>query len=77
MEKFKIVVGTTTREKNAQGQYNLMTDNKINTNIKVYKTADGKLYRVETEMYSRRKQALQDIDKIKKLGIKDAFIIRE
>jgi len=77
MEKFKIVIGTTTREKNAQGQYNLMTDNKINTNIKVYKTADGKLYRVETEMYSRRKQALQDIDKIKKLGIKDAFIIRE
>jgi len=77
MEKFKIVVGTTTREKNAQGQYNLMTDNKINANIKVYKTADGKLYRVETEMYSRRKQALQDIDKIKKLGIKDAFIIRE
>jgi len=74
MGKWKIVVGTTDRKKKAQQQYNLITRNKINPDIKIYKTDSGELYSVEVGPYSKRKQVLQDVDKIKGLGIINAFI---
>ncbi|ASK64066.1 hypothetical protein CFK37_18840 [Virgibacillus phasianinus] len=74
MGKYKIVVGTTGKKKSAQNQYNLLTRNRINADIKIYKTNGGELYSVETGPYSERKRVLQDVDKIKGLGITNAFI---
>lgn len=77
MGKYKIVVGTTDRKKRAQEHYNLVTGNNINADIRIYKTDGGELYSVEVGPYSKRKQMLQDIDKIKGLGIINAFITEE
>lgn len=74
MGKYKIVVGTTNTKKSAQHQYNLITKNRINADIKIYKTDKGELYSVEIGPYSGKKQALQNVDKIKGLGISNAFI---
>ncbi|MFC4025566.1 SPOR domain-containing protein [Oceanobacillus longus] len=74
MAKEKIVIGATDKKKSAQHQYNLLTRNKINADIKIYKTDSGELYSVEAGPYSMRKQLLQDIDKIKGLGLPNAFI---
>lgn len=74
MAKYKIVAGTTDRKKTAQQQYNLITKNQINADIKIYKIDGGELYSVEVGPYSTRKPLLQDLDKIKGLGITNAFI---
>ncbi|RYG72420.1 hypothetical protein EU245_10595 [Lentibacillus lipolyticus] len=74
MGKYKIVVGTTDRKKRAQHQYNLITRNKINADIKIYNVDSGELYCVEAGPYSGKKQVLQNLDKIKGLGVTDAFI---
>ncbi|MFD1037849.1 SPOR domain-containing protein [Virgibacillus byunsanensis] len=74
MGKYKIVVETTNSKKRAQQQYNLITKNNISTNITTYKTDGGELYSVETGPYSGRKNVLQDVDKIKGLGVVNAFI---
>ncbi|WP_404452163.1 SPOR domain-containing protein [Virgibacillus necropolis] len=74
MGNYKIVVETTNRKKSAQQKYNLITRNKINADIRTYKTDNGELYSVEVGPYSGRKQVLQDVDKIKGLGITNAFI---
>ncbi|WP_174614100.1 SPOR domain-containing protein [Virgibacillus ihumii] len=75
MGKYKIVVGTTNKKKSAQHQYNLVTRNKINADIRIYKMDSRELYSVEVGPYSK-KQALQNVDKIKGLGITNAFITR-
>ncbi|WP_092493895.1 SPOR domain-containing protein [Virgibacillus salinus] len=74
MGKYKIVVETTGMKKSAQKRYNLITRNKINADIKTYKTDGGEIYSVEVGPYSGKKQVLQDVDKIKSLGITNAFI---
>ncbi|MBP1949957.1 SPOR domain-containing protein [Virgibacillus litoralis] len=74
MANYKIVVETTGMKKSAQQRYNLITRNKINADIKTYKTDGGEIYSVEVGPYSGKKQVLQDVDKIKRLGIKNAFI---
>lgn len=74
MGKYKIVVGTTDKKANAKHQYNLVTENEINADIKIYKTNSGELYSVEVGPYPMKKQVLQDLDKIKSLGIINAFI---
>ncbi|WP_430789046.1 SPOR domain-containing protein [Virgibacillus flavescens] len=74
MGKYKIVVLTTGQKNSAQQKYNLVTRHKINADIKIYKTTGGELYSVEVGPYSERKRVLQDIDKIKGIGIPNAFI---
>ncbi|MFB4169945.1 SPOR domain-containing protein [Virgibacillus sp. JSM 102003] len=74
MGKYKIIVETTGKKNSAQQRYNLITRNKINADIKTYKTDGGELYSVEVGPYTGKKQILQDVDKIKSLGITNAFI---
>lgn len=74
MGQYKIVVGTTDRKEVARDHYNLVNKNDINGDIRIYKTDKGELYSVEVGPYSQKKQMLQDLDKIKDLGIINAFI---
>ncbi len=74
MGKYKIIVETTGKKNSAQQRYNVITRNKINADIKTYKTEGGELYSVEIGPYSGKKQVLKDVDKIKSLGITNAFI---
>lgn len=74
MGKYKIIAETTNKKNSAQQRYNLITKNNINADIKTYKIDSGELYSVEVGPYSGKKQVLQDVDKIKNLGITNAFI---
>ncbi|GAA0428818.1 hypothetical protein GCM10008983_01450 [Lentibacillus halophilus] len=74
MGTYKIVAGTTDKKGNAQHQYNVITKNNMDADIQVYQTDTGELYCVEVGPYSERKQLLQNLDKIKGLGITNAFI---
>lgn len=77
MGKYMIVVGTTDSKNRAQQQYNLVNRDVINLGIKTFNTESGELYRVEAGPYSKRKQMLQDLDKIKGLGMINAFITND
>lgn len=74
MGKYKIIVETTSMKRSAQQRYNLITKNKINAEITTYTTDSEELYSVEAGPYSGKKDVLNDIDKIKGLGITNAFI---
>ncbi|MFZ3577097.1 SPOR domain-containing protein [Virgibacillus sp. DJP39] len=74
MSKYKIVVDTTNKKNSALQRYNLITRNEINAHIETYTIDSGEIYCVEAGPYSEKKYALQDVDKIKGLGIKNAFI---
>ena len=76
MGKYVIVVETTNNKETAQRQYQLLSKNNINPDIRIYKTDRGELYRVEVGPYSMKKQMFQDIDNIKGLGMINAFITR-
>ncbi len=74
MSQYKIIVETTASKVTAIDRYNILRDNQISSDILTLTPDEGELYSVQAGPYLEKKYALEHVDRIKKLGIVNAFI---
>lgn len=77
MSHYKIIVETTNSQSRAQERQHFLQQNNITSDIKSYDIDTGKLYSVQAGPFSSKKPALENVDKIKRLGVINAFITSE
>jgi len=68
------MVETTNSKKIAQTHMNTLRSHAIDCSIKTLNIDNTTLYSVQAGPFSYKKDALVNIDKIKRLGVKNAFI---
>jgi hypothetical protein len=72
---YKIVVDMTNSKKRAQSQLNKLRNNDIACYVVPVKLNNQTFYNVQAGPFSYKKDALENVDKIKQqLGIQNAFI---
>ncbi|MTT31219.1 hypothetical protein GMB86_04210 [Terrilactibacillus sp. BCM23-1] len=76
MGEYKIIVETTNSNKRAEEQSYFLKQNQIDSQLITLSFDRQKLYSVQAGPYFAKKEALEDIDKIKGLGLRQAFITR-
>lgn len=76
MNDYKIMVETTPNKTRAKKQYNNLRSNQINCHIAALNLDNQTYYSVQAGPFNQRKDALTQLDLIKKLGIRHAFITR-
>lgn len=76
MNGYKIIIETTERKPSAEARLNFLKENKIDCYIHAHEYETGVLYSVQAGPFTEKKYALENVDKIKRLGLFNAFITR-
>lgn len=76
MSDYRVMVETTPNKTRAQKQLNTLKSNQITCRIATLNLDNKTYYSVQAGPFSQRKEALTQLDRIKKLGVRHAFITR-
>ena len=71
---YKIIIETTSSRKRAQSHINALKNMNITGFIETLNLDHQTLYSVQAGPYDYKKDALVNVDKIKRLGVRNAFI---
>lgn len=77
MSDYKVMVETTPNKAHAEKQFHTLRSNRINCHITTLNLDDQTYYSIQAGPFSQRKDALTQLDLVKKLGIRHAFITRD
>jgi hypothetical protein len=76
MGHYKIMVETTQNKAAAKTRLNFLTNHNITCYLDTLELDDQTFYSVQAGPFPEKKEALTQVDAIKKLGLRHAFITR-